>query len=171
MKVEYYVESALLSMLKQKPVAQIYVSGLIKEVGICKGTFYKYYRDKYDLLQKCFDNEYYGEILSHAETFEQFVGGCLSAFRKSPKIALNAMSPEDPDSLFPYNSRLAYEYIVKDRLRSGKPAAGKTVEFAMRHYAQSATRFMLDWLGASRQERTEDALELLRAVKPCVLSD
>lgn len=169
MKIECYVEASLLSMLKAKPVAQIYVSKIIEEVGICKGTFYKYYRDKYDLLQKCFYNEYYRDILEHAETLEQFFMGCLAAFRKSPKIVLHAMAPEDPDSLFSYNSRLAYEYIVKDRLREEAFERGKTVEYVMRFYSESVTRLMLDLLNAPRPDRPEDALELLRGIRPGLL--
>ena len=50
MKIEYYIESALLQFLKTKPIDSIRVIDLIEEIGICKGTFYKYYKDKYHLL-------------------------------------------------------------------------------------------------------------------------
>ena len=155
-------------MLKTKPVTQIYVSHIIEEVGICKGTFYKYYRDKYDLLQKCFYHEYYAEILEHAETFEQFAVGCLNAFRKVPKIARHAMT-EDRDSVFGYHSRLSYEYLLKDRERQGKETEGEFCVYLLKFYADSATQIMVDRLGSPHMGQTEEIMRLIRGAMPQAL--
>lgn len=171
MKIERYVESVLLGLLKTKPMSQIYVSKIIDDVGICKGTFYKYYCDKYDLLQKCFFHEYYDEVLSESETFEQFVLNSLAAFRKSPKVVLHAMTAEDSNSIFGYHSKLVYEYIVKDRIAQGKPTEGEFYEYVMHFYANSVTQIFVDWLGAPKLSAPEEVMRIVRGMLPRALDD
>ncbi len=171
MRVRYFVESAFLEMLREKPVGQVRVADILDSVGICKGTFYKYYCDKYDLLQKCFYNEFYREILERSETFEQFHENSLSVFRKAPKIVLHAMTPEDSDSLYGYHSRLAADFLRRDREREGKQTAGEPYESMISLYADNATLFTVEWLGASRHGQTEETLKLIRAARPIALAD
>ena len=168
MRVRFFVESAFLEMLKEKPVGQIHVADILGAVGICKGTFYKYYCDKYDLLQKCFTNEYYGEILGSSHTFDQFTENSLNAFRKSPKTVLHAMSPDDSDSLFAYHTRLTAQFLRRDRERAGM-TENAVSERLIALYAENVTRLTAEWLGAPRHGQTEDALGLIRAARPALL--
>lgn len=169
MKIEYFVENALLSMLKTKPITQIFVSNLIEEVGICKGTFYKYYNDKYDLLRKCFYNAYYRKIIERSETFEQFAGHCLKEFRKAPNIVLHAMEYEGFDSLFEFHNQLLSDYIVKDRAKAGQETEEKYAEI-IRFYARGVTQLTCDWLSDTHGRQVEEMMELIREIAPVALS-
>lgn len=160
MNTERFLERALLDFLKTKTVTQIFVSDLLKEVGVCKATFYKHYCDKYDLLQKCFQNAYYSEILAHAENFEQFVSLTLSAFRKSPKVVLHAMPPEDPSGLFGYHCQLVSGFLR----RSG--GTNEERERTIRVYARTVTEVTVDWLSAPRLAPAEEVVRLVRSLYP-----
>lgn len=160
MNTERFLERTLLDMLKTKTVTQIFVSDLLAEVGVCKATFYKHYCDKYDLLQKTFQNVYYGEILAHAETFDQFVSLSLSAFRKTPKIVLHAMPPEDQSGLFGYHCGLLEEYLRRET----DSDAG--CERTARVYARTVTQVTVDWLSAPRLAPAEEIVRLIRALYP-----
>ena len=162
MNTERFLERALLDLLKTRTVTQIFVSDLLKEVGVCKATFYKHYCDKYDLLQKCFQNAYYGEILAHAENFEQFVALSLAAFRKSPKVVLHAMPREDPSGLFGYHCELLGGYLRKER----GAAESEERERTIRVYARTVTEVTVDWMSAPRLAPAEEIVRLIRALYP-----
>ncbi len=166
MNTERFLEKALLEMLKTRTVTQIFVVDLLKEVGICKATFYKHFCDKYDLLQRCFQNAYYGEVLAHAENFEQFVSLSLAAFRKSPKVVLHAMPPEDPSGLFVYHSELLCGFLRKEcSVRESEER-----ERLIRVYARTVTEVTVDWLSAPRLTAVEEVVRLVRALYPVGLS-
>lgn len=171
MKIEPQVENTLLNLLKSKPFTQIYVSELLAETGICKGTFYKYYRDKYALLQRCFQNRYYSEIAAHAENFEQFAFGTLSAFRKTPKIVLHAMVPEEAESLYGYNVRIFAERLSADLRARGHAAEGEFCGALMRLYAENVTRLIIEWLGDRGARKSEEIMLLIRGALPRGLSE
>lgn len=165
MKVEAFMEDRLLALLKHRPITQIYVSELIEEVGICKATFYKHYCDKYDLLQRCFERQFYADVLAHAETLDQFLGGCLAAFKKSPKAVLNAMLSEDPGSLFGYHAGLVKKFLLGDRKRAGKPDNDDTPYLAD-FYADGVTRATVAWLSAPKLTPCDEMLRRFRAALP-----
>ncbi len=169
MRPERFLEAELLNRLKTKPVTQIYVSDLIAGVGICKATFYKYYCDKYDLLQKCFYHEFYEEILAHAATFEQFAAASLSAFRKSPKTVVHAMICEDPSSIFSYHSGLVKSFLVRDRIAAGKETEGEFTGEILRIYADDVTRATVEWLSAPKLVSAEERMRLIRGLFPAAL--
>ena len=162
MNTERFLERALFDMLKTKPVTRVFVSDLLGEVGVCKATFYKHYCDKYDLLQKCFRNSFYAEILAHAENFDQFVAQSLSSFRKNPKVVLNAMPPEDPSGLFGYHVGLLCGFLRKE---NGFRAGGSN-ENLIRAYARTVTEVTLEWLSSPRLAPAEEIMRLIRALYP-----
>ncbi len=169
MRIEPVVEGALIALLRQKPVSRIHVSDLIEQSGICKGTFYKYYCDKYDLLQKCFRHLCYDRALEN-ETLESFLMQLLHDFRKNAKAVLNAMPEGDVNSLFQYNSELVYGYLVKDRAAAGMPVEGEDIEYAMRFYSRAVTRIVADWLADPRLAPPEKLMETVRGMMPCLLA-
>ena len=81
MKIEYYIETTLLKFLKTKSIDSIRVIDLRDEIGICKGTFYKYYQDKYHLMICSFENYFYNDILNGADNWESFVESSLKIGR------------------------------------------------------------------------------------------
>lgn len=165
MKVEAFVESTFLAMLKQKPVSQIYVAKIIEEVGICKGTFYKYYCDKYDLLRKCFQKTYYKQAAA-AGTLDEFLGVVLPAFRRTPKVVLHAMTESDPDSMFRFHSKLVYDFLVLER---GAAAEEERIRYAMHFYADGITRMTAEWLASPQPATAEELIETVHDMRPRIL--
>lgn len=166
MRIEPQVENTLLNLLKAKPFTQIYVSDLLEEAGICKGTFYKYYRDKYALLQRCFRNHYYGEIEAHSQNFDEFAFNTLVCFRKTPKIVLHAMIPGESESIYGYNARLFSERLASDRRAAGKTADGEPCGVFLRLYAENVTGLIFEWLGERGARKAEEMMAVIRGAMP-----
>ena len=50
------IRSALFTLLDTKPLDSITITDICREADVNRGTFYKYYRDVYDLLEKTEDD-------------------------------------------------------------------------------------------------------------------
>ncbi len=169
MKIEFYLENELLNMLKTRPVTQIYVSNLIERVGVCKGTFYKYYCDKYDLLQKCFYNNFYREIIEKSDSTKEFLKGCLTAFRASPKVVLHAMDSDEPNSLSSYNNKLVFGYVERDRVKLGKPVEGDFYTNIINFFSQNVTQIFISWLAGGCVNSNDEVMDFIAGMVPRAL--
>lgn len=58
------IKTSLVSLLKSKPLAKVKVTEICNLSEINRATFYKYYRDPYDLLEKI-EQEFLDELLSN----------------------------------------------------------------------------------------------------------
>lgn len=50
-KTKKAIRQAFISLRQNKPIEKIYVENLCREALINKSTFYRYYRDIYDLVE------------------------------------------------------------------------------------------------------------------------
>ena len=49
------IREAFFSILKQKPLSKVTVKEICTAAGVNRSTFYKYYKDTYDLLEQIED--------------------------------------------------------------------------------------------------------------------
>ncbi len=137
-------------------------------MGICKGTFYKYYCDKYDLLQKCFVKHYYA-VAEGQKSLTGFLSLVLPAFARTPKVILHAMSESDPDSLFSFHTNLLKTRILAAAEEEGLSMEDARVAYAVSFYAESVTRMTMAWL-ASGPASPEKFVEHIRDMCPALLT-
>lgn len=70
LRTKHDLREGLLSLLKKKPLEKITVKGICDYTKINKMTFYKHYKDKYDLLDDCI-NEIASDIASTLSLWER----------------------------------------------------------------------------------------------------
>jgi AcrR family transcriptional regulator len=165
MNIKKYIETMLMQLLRAKSIDKIKVSEIIAEVGTCKGTFYKYYIDKYELLLSCFQKHIYSDILAKTTTWEEFVSCCLAAFAKDPDMVLNAFRSEDINSIKHFHKNLVKTYLEND-LRRADDKIGEIVELALSVYASNCTDIMLEWLEGGMKESKERVMTHMCGVMP-----
>ena len=164
MNTKKYIEATLLDLLRNKSIDKIKVNEVIRVVGTCKGTFYKYYRDKYELLISCFRNNYYNELVEKSEGWEDFVLNCLSTFEKVSSIVVNAFDSHDINSVRYYHEKLIIEYLDAEIKKYGEPT--KLDDFTIKVCAVAYTDIMLKWLNGSLNESKEQIISYMKAVMP-----
>lgn len=169
MKISYYLERSLLKLLKTKSIDEIYVIEIIDEIGTCKGTFYKYYRDKYDLLFHCFQDCIYKDIPETSENWNEFISRLLSVFKENAAVVLNSFVSADMNSVRHYNEGVIRQFIVSERERRGVETAGATYEYALNMYAVYVTDIIMDWLRHGCKTPTEETVALINATMPVIL--
>lgn len=64
------IRESFIQLLKEQPVSKITVTKICEMAEINRATFYKYYEDAFDLLQKL-EQEFLEELLSSLSQFEQ----------------------------------------------------------------------------------------------------
>lgn len=163
MNARKYIEEALIGLLKTKSIDKIKVSEVIREVGTCKGTFYKYYCDKYELLQRCFENRVYAKATGG--DFEIFMRRCLEEFAKIPEATVNAFDSKDVNSL-----KFYHEALIVSRLKARSEeigiSIGRTEMMSMQICAAGCTELMLHWLKTGTKESVDELIEYMSAALP-----
>ena len=165
MKIEYYIETTLLRFLKTKSIDSIRVIDLIDEIGICKGTFYKYYQDKYHLMICSFENYFYNDILNGADNWESFVESSLTSFKNSPAVILNAFDSHDINSLRSYHEKLLIKYLVIGNVTDNEEYYGYSAEV----FAHYVTDIIVNWLKEKCTESDKRLIERMKAIMPVTL--
>lgn len=165
MKIEYYIETTLLKFLKTKSIDSIRVIDLIDEIGICKGTFYKYYQDKYSLLIRVFQKHYYDDILKDAATWESFVNSSLNSFKGSPAVILNAFDSQDINSLRRYHEQLMRKYFFTGKSEEEEEFYGYSADVFTRY----STDIIIEWLKGRCAAPCSDLIKKMKSIMPVTL--
>ncbi len=170
MKINLYLEQTLFDMLKKRPIDKIRSIDIVKTTDTCKGTFYKYYKDKYDLLINCMKHYIYKDV-NDSDTWDKFITGILAAFESNPEVIINAFSSNDVWSVKHYNEQIIGDYIIKQREAHGKPVKDYISRKAIIIYETDITDVMLDWLKGGCKESKYDILGLINAIQPKALDE
>lgn len=164
MNTKKYIESTLLELLRTKSIDKIKVNEVIRVVGTCKGTFYKYYRDKYELLIACFRNNFYNELTEKSENWEDFIMNCLCTFEKMSNVIVNAFDSRDVNSVRFYHENLITGYLETELKKHGEHTI--LDEFAIKVSAVAYTEIMLAWLNGNLIGDKEQILSQMKAAMP-----
>lgn len=64
------IKKSLIKLLQSKEIHKITVTDICKEADINRGTFYTYYNDPFDLLQKM-EDEFFNKLIEHLNNNDQ----------------------------------------------------------------------------------------------------
>lgn len=93
------------ALLRKKPVSRISVEEIIKQAGVSKPTFYRQFKDKYDLACRLFDylNEPLNEAYSRDHNFRAlFINGCRMIRENKDLFASMFENPLSQNSFYQY---------------------------------------------------------------------
>lgn len=165
MKIEFFLENTLMELLKSKSIDSIHVKDIIAELGICKGTFYKYYQDKYDLVVHVFENKFYRD-LEGVTSWEEFVVGSLFAFRRAPEVVYNAFLSSDINSIAHYHESRIKQLFLANREKKKLPTEGQEIEYAVDILTWLCNKTLMVWLKGGCTETEEYVLSMIKRLMP-----
>jgi AcrR family transcriptional regulator len=84
-KTKRRLQQALMTQLQQQSFQQVTVGDILATAQVARGTFYRYYLDKFDLLAACED---------------QLIQTLTAIFAKFSKPKLTALSADEQDNAF-----------------------------------------------------------------------
>ena len=144
------LEASLKELLRHKPLDKITVSDLTDHCGVNRMTFYYHFKDIYDLVEWCCEEDA-ARALAGQKTYDTWQQGflqILEALRKDKAFFTSVYRSISREQLENYLYRLTYDLmmgVVEER------AAGMTVrpedkEFIANFYKFAFVGLTLDWI-------------------------
>ncbi len=166
MDMKKHFELSMQKLLKEKCIDKITINELIDDVGSCKGTFYKYYIDKYDLCYKCLLNNVYSKINFNETDWQLFLVNFIKVFSENSKVIYNAFDSTDINSTRHYNERMLSEVISSLLQSKGVDVNDKFVRFTLESSGIFITSVFYYWMKNGKKESIEELCEMIRSIIP-----
>lgn len=159
------LEASLKELLRHKPLDKITVSDLTDHCGVNRMTFYYHFKDIYDLVEWCCEEDA-ARALAGQKTYDTWQQGflqILEALRKDKAFFTSVYRSISREQLENYLYRLTYDLmmgVVEER------AAGMTVrpedkEFIANFYKFAFVGLTLDWIKNDMRQAPAQLVEQL----------
>ena len=140
--------SAIEELLKHKNLDDITVSEIIDRAGVSRKTFYRNYRDKYDLASAYFEMFFNGSLgrVLEGDSFDDALLGYLAICEERSSIFKNAYSSMDVNGLRSIDinyTRMTYEKYL---LARGADINDPEMKFAIEIAVRGGMEMVIQWL-------------------------
>ncbi|MDD6274718.1 MAG: TetR/AcrR family transcriptional regulator C-terminal domain-containing protein [Clostridiaceae bacterium] len=167
MNVKKIISTAFYELLQKYEIEEISVSQIVRAAEISKPTFYRYYRDKYDLLNQMFDVIF--EPMREAErsvTWGEAMLQILTNLEQNLKFFQNGIKSEDRHSLRNYNMTCISEAITDMISRRGVDVHAPEIAFSIRSCAITHTAAVVGWVCDEHRMPKDQVVRLMKSSLP-----
>lgn len=166
MDMKKYFEHSMIDLLKEKCIDQITIQELLRKVGSCKGTFYKYYVDKYDLCNKALTNNVYDKIDFDEQDWEKFLTNYVDTIDRNAKVIMNAFESIDISAPIFQNRRMLTEVLTRILKNQEANVQDEMMIFVLNTCGSILVDIIYTWLKLGRKERKDELVKRIRAITP-----
>lgn len=153
------IKDALISLLKEKPLNKITVKSICDLAEINRATFYKYYSDPFDLLEKLEQemlSQLQNSLKSSAKSFRDVFRLILINIQNNGENYRSLFS-ENGDSQFPARIfELYYTHIAEDLREKFPQLSPIQREWLYSFTAQGCCGILSRWISGGMKESVED---------------
>ena len=144
------LEASLKELLRHKPLDKITVSDLTDHCGVNRMTFYYHFKDIYDLVEWCCEEDA-ARALAGQKTYDTWHEGLLQIFEavlENKPFILNAYRCISRDQMENFLFKLTYDLIrgVVDEQSQGVEITEEDKTFIAEFYKYSFVGILLDWI-------------------------
>lgn len=169
MDMKKHFELYALKLLEEVTVEDIMVSQVIKDVGSCKGTFYKYYLDKYDLCVNALKNCVYSKLDLGETNWKVFLQKYLTLVDENANVLTNAFVSDDINSPRAYNENLVSGVLTNVAKKNGMNVELKESAFFIQVCARSITDITAIYVKHYKGETLSFVADLISGIMPSSL--
>lgn len=151
------IKDSLVELLKEKPLNRITVKELCERAELNRATFYKYYRDVYDLLEQL-EQEFLDQLLNGVQErdFHQMLHWALTSIQANG-VVYQTLFSENGDPYFP-NRLLSRCFqnmalTMPEEQRTASPAQQRWLYYFV---AQGCSGIISQWMQQGMQEPVEE---------------
>ena len=168
-KTKYKLAGAVRELMVFTPVDRITVKQIVERCDVTRQTFYRNFKDKYDLINWYFDKL---AIVSFRQMGVSLTlrEGLIKKFEfiKGERCFFTAaFKSEDHNSLLQHDFDFIYEFykdIIKKKYQKEIPP---DIKFILEMYCRGSIAMTVQWVTGGMKRSTEDMAELLvRALPP-----
>ena len=150
------LEASLKSLLLQKPLSKITVTDITEDCGINRMTFYYHFKDIYDLVEWCCQEDA-SRALAGKKTYETWQQGLLQIFeavRENKPFILNvyrSVSREQAENYLYKVTSALLDGVVEEQAQ-GMSVRQEDKAFLATLYQYMFVGLMLDWIKSDMKE-------------------
>ena len=134
--------------MSRKDISRIRIDDILSESGVSKSSFYRHFRDKFELMNYCYEKAIHEIVLFSPEKNKQeILYGIFQFYFESKEFILNGFSITGDDSLKNYIYKSTCEYCA-DQLKqhTGKRELLPEEQLAINYYAGGSIQLIHEWL-------------------------
>ncbi len=172
-KTKWKIAEALKSLLRKKSLSKITVQEIIDCADVARPTFYRHFRDKYDLVnwyfQKLCDRSFFlmGKSLTLREALTQ-----KFAFLKSEQdFFTQAFRSEAQNSLVEYDYQCIHAFYTDYIRRALNGEMDRKLSFVLEMYCRGSIDMTAKWARDGMKQDPEEIVDGLILALPPVLSN
>lgn len=147
---KHALEASLKNLLLQKPLNKITISDIAKDCGINRMTFYYHFKDIYDLVEWCCEEDA-RKALGGKKTYDTWQEGFYQIFqavRENKPFIMNVYHSVSREQVEQYLYTVTYDLIigVVEEKAAGMSVRQEDKEFIAHFYKYAFVGLMLDWI-------------------------
>ena len=171
--MKYRLAEAMKTCMRTMPVEKITVKEIVQECGTTRQTFYRYFLDKYDLI-----NWYFDKIL--LESFEQmgegktvYEGLCKKfQYIEEEKLFFKAAFRNDQQNcLREHDFQLILAFYTRQIEEKTKEPISENLRFLLEMYCQGSIYMTVQWVLGERKSTPQEMAKALVSAMPSELYD
>ena len=159
------LEASLKELLRHKPLDKITVGDLTDHCGVNRMTFYYHFKDIYDLVEWCCEEDA-ARALAGQKTYDTWQEGLLQVFEtvlENKPFILNVYRSVSRERIESYLYSLTYQLIegVVEEQSENLIVTEEQKKFIADFYKYSFVGVMLDWIRRGMKESPQEMAELI----------
>ena len=147
-ETKYIFAQAIKDLIKVVPLDKIAVTDIVTRSGMTRQTFYRYFKDKYDLV-----NWYFEKLV--LQSFRQMGNGCSLQEALQLKFAFinsehsffkEAFKSNDYNNLVNYDFNCIYEFYKGIIEKNLNHSVDDDLDFLLKMYCKGSIDMIVDWV-------------------------
>lgn len=159
---KYKFAYALIELIKHKPLEKITVTDITEEAKLTRQTFYRNFKDKFDLMNWYFEKlclksfKEMGVSLSLKE-------GLIKKFmfiKSEREFFSEAFLLEDCNSIMEYDYKCIYQFYL-NTINKKVAVVDDDLDFLLRMYCRGSIEMTVEWVRNGMKQDIENIVDLL----------
>ena len=168
MKSRSRIVKALEHLLERNSLDEISVTQITTEAGVARKTFYRNFRDKYDLMNWYYDNFYhetFGSIIV-GNDFREALLNCLELYEEKRVLLRNAYASRDINGLKNHDVEITKNIYNRFLQQKGADTGKRALQFAVEIAVRGGTEMIILWVRGDLPMEKEELCSLLIEILP-----
>ena len=166
--MKYYLADALKRCMKRAPLEKVTVGEIAEECGTSRQTFYRHFKDKYDLVNWYFDKILL-ESFEHMGEGKTVREGLVNKFHYIEKEKLffkAAFKNDDQNNLRDHDFHLILKFYTERIEQKSGRTMSVHLRFLLEMYCQGSVYMTVQWVFGRIEGTPEQLAESLIAAMP-----
>ncbi len=162
-KSKYKMAGSIKALMERMPLDRITVTHIVAECGLTRQTFYRNFKDKYDLVNWYFERlvEKSFEEMGVSLSLKEGLTRKFQFIQEEQVFFACAFRSHDYNSLIKYDYEYIYRFYRNILRKKLERELDEDVEFLLRMYCRGSVQMTVEWVLGGMKQKPEKLADLL----------